>query len=506
MKARLILRLLCKTVKILLLAVCLFVASLFFREQTLPAETLSSLVQRHLPTNLVFHVGSASFGFRHGLHLRHVRLYAPEQGREPVVSAERVSLFLFSRRLEIDALAYKRLPDSYYAPGNVERNARVEGVLPRLPAFSLTLLRPNVLALTPARVVCDVHLSDDVLEARDALVDWGDESCRINGFCRLDLRRQEVTGLAQGTTTQAHMRPFIEALDVPVALPYFDAFTDVPAPVKASCAWTVNLVNNDFDLDLDLDPPMGKYNAVPMLSAEGKIRLHVFTRGNFLNYRHTFGPILAKGTGGRPLEGTVRVEGLLGTNSVTVTAASAMPVAQLLKIGGFSGDYVDEQVFGESSCDLFFHFPRTMGDDMSLLDGKGHLEIRNGQIMRLRGFSGLLELLAEKVPGVSYVTDTTQASCDYTIEKGVVSSDNIYIEGSVFSLKMYGSYDAVRDALDFTVRVQFTKKDSLVGRFLHPLTWPFTKLLLEFKLTGSPQSPKWEYISVIDRVLNATDL
>ncbi len=496
--------------KVLVLILCLFLASLFFREQTLPAGTLGSLVQSHLATNIVLHIDEASFGFRHGLTLRRVRVYTPGQDKPltPLVSAERVTILPFSRRVEIDRLAYRRLPDSYYAPENNERHARVEATLPSLPVFTLVLTRPSILAVEPEKVVCDVKIRDDLAEATGIHLEWPDPAGRLklDGFCRVDLRQQEVVGEVRGLTTQPLIRPFLVAMDVPVALPYFDAFTDVPDPVTAACAWKVNLVNNDFDLDLDLAPPMGKYNSVPMLSAEGKIKLHVYTRGTSLNYDHTFGPILAKGTGSRPLEGTVRVEGLDGTNTVRVTASSAMPVAQLLKIGGFTDDYVDEQVVGESACDLLFRFPRAMGDDMSLLNGRGHLEIKNGQIMRLRGFRGLLELMAEKVPGVSYLTDSTQASGDYVIENGVVKSDNIYIEGSVFSLKMYGAYDAVRDTLDFTARVQFSKKDSFVGKFLHPLAWPFTKLLLEFRLTGTPQNPTWTYLSVIDRVLDVTDL
>ena len=68
---------------------------------------------------------------------------------------------------------------------------------------------------------------------------------------------------------------------------------------------------------------------------------------------------------------------------------------------------------------------------------------------------------------------------------------------------MYGSFDTVSDKLDFVVRVQFVRKDSMMGKILHPLTWPFTKLLLEFRLTGSAGNPEWEYISVIDRVVEA---
>ena len=142
-----------------------------------------------------------------------------------------------------------------------------------------------------------------------------------------------------------------------------------------------------------------------------------------------------------------------------------------------------------------------MGDDLSKLNGEGHLTIRNGQLMRLKGFAGLLELLAEKVPGFSLITDSTQASCDYRIENGILRSDNIYIEGSVFSIKMYGYYDSVKERLDYTARVQFSKKDSVMGKLLHPLAWPFTKLLLEFRLRGTSDDPKWEYISIIDRVM-----
>ena len=119
----------------------------------------------------------------------------------------------------------------------------------------------------------------------------------------------------------------------------------------------------------------------------------------------------------------------------------------------------------------------------------------------LKGFRGLLKEMPSAAPAVSWFTDTTQASCDYTIENGILKTDNVYIEGSLFSIKMYGSLDTTVDKLDFTVRVQFTKKDSIVGKLLHPLTWPFTKLLLEFRLTGSAGEPKWKYISVVDRVL-----
>ena len=143
-----------------------------------------------------------------------------------------------------------------------------------------------------------------------------------------------------------------------------------------------------------------------------------------------------------------------------------------------------------------------MTNNYEVLNGHGHVEINNGQLMRMKGFRGLLKAMPSIAPAISWFSDSKQASCDYVIENGVVKTDNTYIEGSTFSIKMYGQMDTATGTLDYTTRVQFTKKDSISGMILHPLTWPFTKLLLEFRLTGTADNPKWEYISVLDRVLD----
>ncbi len=484
-----------------------FVVSLFFREQSVPSTWVEAIVARVAPASVVVHVDSFSFGFRRGIVIEGLRVFerlrlAPQ---EPLAAADRIVADVFERRLLVEGARYSRLPDSYYAPENNERNAPVEAALPTIPRFALTLVRPKILGVEPEMVVADVEISERRLLCERVHLDWpldDDGPMFLDGFCTVDLERQVVRGEVRGTAHQSHIRPLLVALDIPASLPYMDAFTEVPEKIPAVCAWRVNLVNNDFNLDLDLAPTLGKYNGVRMNRATGRLRLFVYTRGTSLNYHHVFGPIVGTGAKNEPLEGTVTVDGTNGYNTVTVEAKSLLPVADLLKIGGFVGDYVDPDVHGDAECALEFRFPRAMTNNYEVLNGKGRLSIRNGQLMRIKGFKGLVALLAERVPGVSWFTDTTQGSCDYVIENGVLKSDNIYIEGTVFSIKMYGQFDTVRDRLDFTVRVQFTKKDTLVGKILHPLMWPFTKLLLEFRLTGSSDSPKWEYISVIDRVLN----
>ena len=494
-------------IAILLSAVALVV--LFaVRQQKIPMVLVEAAFARHAPSNLVFYADSVAFGLREGLSIRGLQLYDREQKSclDAVVAADAVDIDFMSRHVVIEGARYPRLPDSYYEPGNHERNSRVECALPNLPRFTLTLIRPDILAVAPDRVTANVEVSRDRVTFDRVRLDWppeNDERLSVSGFCYVDLNRQEVFGEVRGHARQPHIRPMLVALDVPVSFPYFDGFTEVPRPVPSWCSWKVNLVNGDLDLYLDLHPTLGKYNGVSMAKADGKIHLHVYTREDFLNYRQTFGPIIAKGPKGETLEGTVKVSGTNGYNTVDVDAKSNLPLASLLRIAGFEDEYVSDDVSGESTCHLQFRFPRAMTNDYALLNGYGHFEIKGGRLMRMKGFQGLLDAMPSVAPAVSWFTDTTQAFSDYTIENGVVKTDNTYIEGSLFSIKMYGQFDAVADALNYTVRVQFTKKDSFVGKLLHPLTWPFTKLLLEFRLTGTSSEPKWEYVSVIDRVLEA---
>lgn len=134
--------------------------------------------------------------------------------------------------------------------------------------------------------------------------------------------------------------------------------------------------------------------------------------------------------------------------------------------------------------------------------GGGYLKVTNGRLARMKLFMGLTDLLANEVPGVDKVVDQSEASATFTIEKGVVRSRDILIEGALFSISARGEYDIANDSLDFVVRVELMRKDSILGKYLiRPVLWPFTKLLLEFKVAGSLDDPKWEYISVLDRIM-----
>lgn len=138
---------------------------------------------------------------------------------------------------------------------------------------------------------------------------------------------------------------------------------------------------------------------------------------------------------------------------------------------------------------------------ISSLNGRGKLKITDGHLAQMKLFAGFTKLLAAKIPGVSFFVNQTQASATFTIKNGVFESSDIYLEGGFFSVKSWGRYDMAADNLDFTVRAQFLKKESIAGKIVHPLTFPFTKFLLEFKVEGPIDDPRWQYISIPDRIL-----
>lgn len=611
-------RFLYKTVKWSFIVFCVFVGSLFFREQRIPADWIVSAVSSRVPTNIVFKCDSASFGFRRGARVRGIRLYDSERMNpvQAVVSADSASVDVFLRRVRIVGLRIPRLHDGYYLPGNLERNGRLEAELPAVPSFTLTLVRPDILGIAPEKVVATIRSSSRRLEARDVHVDWPDidRAMSVGGSACLDLDEQRFRAEARGEARQSHIRPLLVTLDVPVSVEYMDAFTGVTEPIPVSAKWDVNLVNNDFRMLLDLHPQLGRYNDVPMRRVDGELGLSVFTRGTNLTCVTTVGPLSALDPKGRPLDGRLVVTLTNDVTKLDFDVKSGLELKDLLSIADCLNDGTldcvscetppEVSVFGTLAPDpagqaennlrgtvafkrgIFFDSPvedvsfsysyvgdTISFDDISLrgrdggrytgraklhvpvadpdaasfsistvcrdgslgeiaealgsdaggrhgvvnseveftgpistnlyphLNGRGKIRVTEGRLAQMHLFMGLTDYLASNVPGVASLVNQSQASLDYTVTNGVFHSDNIFIEGDVFSIKATGNYDIPADKLDFTVRLQLLKNESFLGKIVQPVLFPFSKLLLEFKVTGTAEDPKWDYISVIDRIL-----
>ncbi len=617
-----ILRIFGKTVKWFFIVFCIYVASFFFREGHLPAFLVRRMCDLLSGGSVVVKCDEVLVGFRRGIYGTGIRVYdrSRQAALTPVLSVDSISLFPLTRRLRAVGVKFPRLGDGYYgikgaAPASAGPSADLSFVR-RLPAFDVELLDCAILGVCAERLTMRLTADRRAIGFDDIRIDWPNERVpsSLNGWCRVDLEEKRVSGRVEGLARQVNIRPLMVALDLPIALPYFDAFTGVENPVPSACAWGVNLETCAFTLDIDLHPTLGRYNGVPLRGVDGGISIAVdFPEGRSKRYVTTVGPLVAKDRSGGALEGRVTFSGGGGESDVisfdaqsTLAKEDALDVIGYLNDGLLDGVRCDDPpsvtvrgrlypdagnrrlndlgghlalgrgaLFGmtvaSADCDYTYiadHVGFTnavlrgrMGGRLSgwadirvpspsdtnasfrmsfdcreahlgefatidlgerfgnlegalalsgpladklkpQLNGEGWLRVRDGHLAQMKIFLGLTEMLAEYVPGVSAIVNQSQASADFTISNGVIRTENLLVEGSLFSIRAEGSYDMPEDRLDFKVQVRFLKDENLLGKYLiRPILWPFSKLLLEFRLTGSVSEPNWTYISILDRVL-----
>ena len=144
--------------------------------------------------------------------------------------------------------------------------------------------------------------------------------------------------------------------------------------------------------------------------------------------------------------------------------------------------------FGKSRVDLY-------------CEDKYDIEIDDDDIKNFITVGDVADYLAKNIPGISSLVDQSNAEMEGSISNGVIRASKILVSGDVFTITGSGTYSMPEDKLDITARVRIFKNNSIIGRLANPITWTFSKLLMEFKVYGSIDDPKWEYVSVIERLL-----
>ena len=154
---------------------------------------------------------------------------------------------------------------------------------------------------------------------------------------------------------------------------------------------------------------------------------------------------------------------------------------------------------GLVSGDIQLNGP-THGRTIEHLSGEGHVTIRDGVIHRMKLFAGLTDYLSRTIPGISSLVNQSSGSMDFTIRDSVLHTDNLLLEGDIFSISGRGTYNIATDKLEFTIRANIFKQKTIAGRITRLVTLPFTRLLLEFKVFGSLENPDWSYVNIIEKI------
>ncbi|MFZ4482853.1 MAG: hypothetical protein ACOYOL_02595 [Chthoniobacterales bacterium] len=114
--------------------------------------------------------------------------------------------------------------------------------------------------------------------------------------------------------------------------------------------------------------------------------------------------------------------------------------------------------------------------------GKGSLLVQEGNVFAIPVLGPLSAVLDTIVPGTGYQT-AREATCDYKVERGVISTENLEVVGRGFSMIGQGKLFYLEDRMDFGVRIN---AQGVPGLLLYPVS-----KLFEYVSDGKLSEPQW---------------
>jgi hypothetical protein len=182
------------------------------------------------------------------------------------------------------------------------------------------------------------------------------------------------------------------------------------------------------------------------------------------------------------------------TTFVTKLNADKADLANILSIANPTNTYP-----GKLSGTIHLNGPLS-GDILSGLQGEGAFEMTDGIFARIPLFSGLTEWLANNIPGVGTLVNQSSGSLSFTMTNGVATTQDMIVEGSIFSIAGKGSLTLPSDKLDMSVKVNIFKERTFAGTISRVVAFPFTRMLLDFHLGGSTKAPVWSYVTILEKI------
>ena len=116
------------------------------------------------------------------------------------------------------------------------------------------------------------------------------------------------------------------------------------------------------------------------------------------------------------------------------------------------------------------------------MTGKGNLLISNGNVLAMPILGPLSLLLGEVIPGFGYQS-ARDASADFTVENGAITTRDLLIKGKGFSMIGNGSIFYLEDRMNMNIRLN---AQGLPGVVLFPVSKIF-----EYESVGTAKHPKW---------------
>lgn len=144
---------------------------------------------------------------------------------------------------------------------------------------------------------------------------------------------------------------------------------------------------------------------------------------------------------------------------------------------------------------------RTDANALSSLNGDFELDAFGERIQRLPLFAGLTDLLADYVPGISSLTDTSRIRAKGTVRDGVVEIPEFHLTGTVLAVEGPVTYNLPADNLEATLLAGVFKEGTVIGSLTRWALVPLARLIMEIEVRGPLFAPEWTRASTLNKLL-----
>jgi len=607
-----------------LLLACLAIGLLYILEHGLPKTVINKLEAKISSEDIIVDIGRITFNFESGLHLHEIKVYPRKLPFESFGTIEDVVIKFsltpgigLSERLQ--SITLKKV-NSPHHPRKILRQLKKlhpekkkkdkpPTEIPSLAPFQLIIEDSHVIGFKTKKTTATLELNDKVASFTDIHLEWADSprEMGLKGRLYLYFDTEMLDGFASGEAFPENITGFLQELEVHTVLREIDHFSELKEPINVDCGFKVELKNNDFALDIDLDVGACAYREVPLKYAKGNIKAYGTNNTTWVDIQG----LRTESSDGK-MEGSLyydesdesmkvdalstmrhkdvttiidilthgELEPVLCENPPVVTAIGIVAMATNapvqhnitgkiktgtasifgLKVQQASSDYsikgneailqnidattpsggmvngsavfsinmfddsppsiVSQANFNKIDLSDLAHIFSITNDkvgecsghlelsgilgtnQLQTLNGQGDFKVIKGRINQLRLFAGLTDYLSRNIPGISSLVDQSSCSLQFTIKDGILSTDNFDIQGDIFSIDGKGTYDMPKDYIDLTVHVALFRKETIAGKIARIITFPFKKLLLEFKVYGSTEDPQWSYVTILEKIVD----
>ena len=131
------------------------------------------------------------------------------------------------------------------------------------------------------------------------------------------------------------------------------------------------------------------------------------------------------------------------------------------------------------------------------LSARFNLALEGGLVTRLPLFAGLTDLLAEYIPGISSLTDTSHVKLSGTADAGIFTIPDFSLTGDLLAIEGDVLYNLPQDQLFAEVMAGNFKRGSVMGTLTRWVTLPINRFLWKIRVTGPLSDPQWRIVTFV---------